>query len=456
MNRATRLAVVAFVVGCSSEPVSTGDGFVDSDLPKAADQNADPKVLEVSLEAKVTSHGFVTGVTTNAAWTYNGTIPGPLLDAKVGDRLIIHFKNSLPEATTIHWHGVRLPAAMDGTMAMQKPIEPGATFTYDFTLKDAGLFWYHPHMRSDVQVHSGLYGVIRVRGSAEPEVEREEILVLDDLTLDKDGSIVMELDDESKMMGRGGDTLLVNGAGARTFKWRPGSRVRLRMVNAANGRFFNLALPGHKFRIIGSDAGFLPQPYDSDHVLIAPGERWDAIVVPQGTGKLTLTNDPYDQGHDSGKNPALPVATVELAGDAMSPKPLPSSFPSFETLPDRPTDQTLVFNEKLVGDGFVFTINDKTYPDVPVIDIPKGEVRAFELKNEAEMDHPFHLHGFFFDVVAANGKPLFPVIRKDTIIIPKKSSLKFVARFDEAGSWMYHCHILEHAESGMAGEVHVK
>jgi FtsP/CotA-like multicopper oxidase with cupredoxin domain len=287
-------------------------------------------------------------------------------------------------------------------------------------------------------------------------VEREEILVLDDLTLDKDGSIVMELDDESKMMGRGGDTLLVNGAGGRKFKWRPGSRVRLRLVNAANGRFFNLALPGHKFRIIGSDAGFLPQPYDSDRVLIAPGERWDAIVVPQGQGTLTLTSEPYDQGHDSGKHPALPVATIELAGDAMSPKPLPSSFPSFETLPDRPTDQTFVFNEKLVGDGFVFTINDKTYPDVPVIDIPKGEVRAFELKNDAEMDHPFHLHGFFFDVVAANGKPLTPVVRKDTIIIPKKSSLKFVARFDEPGAWMYHCHILEHAESGMAGEIHVK
>lgn len=455
--RASSLLLLALLASCSSsEPASSGDGFVDTDLPKAADKNADPRVLEVSLEAKVAPHGFVTGVTTNAAWTYDGMIPGPLLDAKVGDRMIVHFKNSLPEPTTIHWHGIRLPAAMDGTMMMQKPIAPGATFDYDFTFKDAGLFWYHPHMQSDVQVHSGLYGAIRVRGTAEPEVEREEILVLDDLTLAKDGSIEQYLDDESKMMGRGGDTLLVNGLANRTFKWRPGSRVRLRLVNAANGRFFNLALAGHTFHVIGSDAGLIPQPYDADHVLIAPGERWDVIVVPQGTGKLTLMTDPYDRGHDSGKMPPAPVASIELTGDPMTPKPLPTSFPAFDALPDRPTDQTLVFNEKAVPDGFIFTINDKTYPDVPPIDIPKGEMRAFEIKNDAEMDHPFHLHGFFFDVVAANGTPVSPVRRKDTVIVPKKSSIKLVARFDEPGSWMYHCHILEHAENGMAGEIHVK
>lgn len=456
MSRPTILVLLfGLAAACSSTPPAD-DAFVDTNLPKAVDQNPDPRILEVNLEAKVGSHGFVTGVTTTGAWMYNASIPGPLLDARVGDKLIVHFKNSLPESTTIHWHGVRLPAAMDGTAMMQKPIEPGGTFTYEFVLKDAGLFWYHPHMRSDVQVHAGLYGVIRVRGDHEPEVEREEILVLDDLTLAKDGSIVMDLDDESKMMGRGGDTLLVNGVARPTFRIRSGSRVRLRLLNAANGRFFNVALPGHTFRVIGGDAGLLPQPYDTDHVLVAPGERWDVVVVPRSSGPLSLVADPYDQGHDSGKTPAKPLATFELVGEAMAPKALPATFPAIAHLADQPTDHTLVLNEKIVGAEVVFTINDKTYPDVPMLSIPKGATRAFEVRNDAEMDHPFHLHGFFFDVVQIDGKPASRILRKDTVIVPKKSSLKFVTRFDEPGTWVYHCHILEHAETGMLGEVEVK
>ncbi|MBL8722365.1 MAG: multicopper oxidase family protein [Myxococcales bacterium] len=451
-----RVALALLLLGCSSDPAPAGPEFVDTAMPRAVDQNPDPGVVEVSLEAKVGPHGFTTGVTTKNAWTYSGTIPGPLIDAKVGDRLIVHLKNSLPETTTIHWHGVRLPAAMDGTMLSQMPIEPGQTFTYEFTLKDAGLFWYHPHMRSDVQVNAGLYGVIRVRGPNEPVVDREEVVVLDDLSLKADGSIEDYLDDESKMMGRGGDLLLVNGAAARVFTWQPGSRVRLRIVNAANGRFFNLALSGHTFRVIGGDAGFLAKPYDTDHVLVAPGERYDVIVVPQGSAPLALVNDPYDRGHDSGAMPRGTVATIALAG-APTSGPLPTSLPAFTPLADRPTDHTLVLDEKLQPSGdVVFTINGKAFPDVPVIKVPLGETRAFEVKNDAEMDHPFHLHGFFFDIVQKDGKPLDPVLRKDTVIVPKKSSLKFVARFDASGTWVYHCHILEHAESGMMGTIQVE
>lgn len=449
-------ALAALLVACSSKSPEAPTGPRDTELPRAADLNADPAVLEIALEAKVAPHTFLDGVTTAKAWTYDGLIPGPLVDAKVGDTLVVHFKNSLPEATSIHWHGVRLPAAMDGSMAAQKPVAPGETFEYRFTFKDAGLFWYHPHLRSDTQVNDGLYGAIRVRGPNEPEVDQEEILVLDDLTLKKDGSIEDYLDDESKMMGRGGDTLLVNGQANRVFDWRPGSRVRLRIVNAANGRFFNLALPGHTFHVIGGDAGFLPAPVDVDDVLVAPGERYDVIVVPHGSAPLTLTNDPYDRGHDSGMMPSAPVATVRLVGDTMTTGSLPSSFPAFTPLGARPVDQTLVLNEALAGDGFVFTINGKTFPDVPTIMVRNGETRAFEVRNDSEMDHPFHLHGFFFDVVARDGKPLAPVLRKDTVIVPKKSSLSLVARFDEPGMWMYHCHILEHAEGGMMGEIHVE
>ena len=121
-------------------------------LATVVDENPDPHTLEVHLDARVATTVFGASPPT-AVWSYNGSIPGPLLDLNVGDRLIVHFTNHLPESTTIHWHGVRVPAAMDGTPAMQSPIEPGASFDYDFVVKDPGLVWFHPHMRSDAQVN---------------------------------------------------------------------------------------------------------------------------------------------------------------------------------------------------------------------------------------------------------------------------------------------------------------
>ena len=130
------------------------------------DLNPDPHVLEINLEATLTPRELIAGIPATV-WTYNGQIPGPTLRAQVGDRVIVHFTNHLPEATTLHWHGIRLDAAMDGTPSVQPPVEPGATFDYDFIVPDAGLYWYHPHVRSNIQVASGLYGAILVDDPAE-------------------------------------------------------------------------------------------------------------------------------------------------------------------------------------------------------------------------------------------------------------------------------------------------
>jgi len=432
----------------------------DGQPAPAVDENPDPKVVEIHLEAKVAQKTFGASPPT-AVWTYDGRIPGPLIDARVGDQLVVHFKNSLPEPTTIHWHGVRLPAAMDGTLAMQAPIPSGGTFDYRFTLKDAGLFWFHPHMRSDVQVNKGLYGALRVRGEAEPRADHERVLVLDDLRLKPDGSIPEYLDDTSRMMGRGGNTVLVGGSAAATLRLRPGATTRLRIVNAANGRFFNLQIPGTKLHVIGTDGG-VARPYDVDRLLVAPGERYDVMVrVPGAAGtKVTMTTEAYDRGHDSGQDPPLPVATIAIDGTPVaSPAPLPTTGASIQPLPAPGRTEALVLDEKTLPSGeVVFTINDKTSPDVPPIVVPRGEVRAFEIKNASEMDHPFHLHGFFFQLLERNGAPVGPdaLVWKDTMVVPMKSSIKVVARFDEPGMWMYHCHILEHAEHGMMGEVHVE
>ncbi len=450
------------LLGCG-ENISGGpspDPWEAVELPRAKDLDPSPDVFELELEAGVGKARYVAAGTT-PVWTYNGTSPGPLIELHVGDRLKAHFRNALPEETTIHWHGLRIPAAMDGTMAMQNPTQPGGTFEYEFVIKDPGLFWFHPHVRSDEQVEKGLYAPILVRGPNDPSADREVVWMLDDVALEADGSRPEYLDDESKMLGRHGDTLLVNGVVSPTVEVQAGELLRMRLVNAANGRFFNLAMSGQTFRVIGSDGGFLPKPYDTDRVLIAPGERYDVmLVVSAAPGeKLELTNEPYERGHGTGEDPPMRVATLRVSKQpALEGRVLPAAFPDIEALPAQPVDFPIVLNEAMVGADMTFTVNGKAFPDVPTLSVPNGSLRVLGVSNESEMDHPFHLHGFFFQVLAKNGVPMGPEApaNKDTIIVPAKGSLDLIARFDEPGMWMYHCHILEHAEGGMAGLIQVE
>lgn len=451
---------VLVCAGCDSTGSEPDPGPVEvPELIRPRNESDRADRLEVSLEAGEADKNYAPGRPTRV-WSYNATVPGPLLDAKVGDELIVHLRNRLPEDTTIHWHGVRVPALMDGTLRTQDPVPPGGEFEYRFTLKDAGLFWFHPHVRSDEQVEKGLYGVIRVKGADEPESDRESIFVLDDVNVLPDGSLSTYLDDESKMLGRQGKTLLVNGVASPIMHWRAGSLQRFRIVNVANGRFFSLSLPGYAWRVIGTDGGRMPEPYDTKTLLVSPGERYDVMLVVQGEPgeRVTLMNEPYERGHDTGKEDPMPIADFVVTDEpALSGRKLPAVFPDLERLEDGPVDQRLVLNEGLRNGELVFTINDATFPDVPVIDIAAGSVQRIEVRNDSMMDHPFHLHGTFFQVLTTGGEATPPerLANKDTVIIPQMSSLKLAARFDEPGGWMYHCHILEHAEGGMMGEIDV-
>ena len=201
----TRSSLVLFVAlsactGCASDrDAPSGTGIVDPiqpkgwdealRLPELTDLDPAPNVVRVELEARVSTVDIGLDAPARDLWTYGGTLPGPLIRAKVGDRVIIEFENSLPEETTIHWHGLRVPAAMDGVPGHSQPaIAPGGRFTYDFVVPDAGLFWYHPHVRSAVQTGFGLYGAISVEDPNEAPLPGEElILVLSDLSLDDEG-----------------------------------------------------------------------------------------------------------------------------------------------------------------------------------------------------------------------------------------------------------------------------
>lgn len=207
------------------------------ELPVLADEDPAEGVVEVTLVARPGEVELLSGVAAEV-WTYNGTLPGPTIEAQVGDELVVHFTNELPEATTIHWHGVRVPATMDGTTAMAQPIEPGESFEYRFRLEDSGTFWFHPHVRSDVQVEKGLYGVLVVRDPSEPAlpVVSDEMLVLDDVRVDPaTGALDEQVDERAQMMGREGNLVLVNGKPANLEPRRSsiGSVLRARQSSRA-------------------------------------------------------------------------------------------------------------------------------------------------------------------------------------------------------------------------------
>lgn len=430
----------------------------DSVLQGVIDENPAPDAIDITLEARPGEIQYGEN-RPSTVWTYNGQIPGPFVEAKVGDTLTVRFTNRLPEPTTIHWHGIRLPAAMDGTLAMQDPIQPGETFVYSFTFKDAGLYWYHPHIRSDIQVQKGLYGAILVRAKDEPAVDQEKVLVLDDVRLKPDGSLSEFLDDEAKMMGREGNTLLVNGIESATLRTWPGALVRLRLVNVANGRFFNLRIPGVTLRVIGTDGGLIFRPYETDTLLMSPGERYDVLFkAPAQATTLPIYNEPYERGHDSGHAEQTTVAELVVEGEP-STGTIPQTSAEIERLTVAGAATVPIrLSEKFNEEGkLLFMINEEVHPDVPMVHAMSGETKVLELDNQSDMDHPFHLHGFFFQVLARNGEPepQDALANKDTIIVPGRQKLTLAARLDEPGMWMYHCHILEHAEGGMMGELEV-
>jgi FtsP/CotA-like multicopper oxidase with cupredoxin domain len=442
--------------GSSMQPPGFKDGVA---LPEAVDKNPDPNIVEIDLEAKPSPVELWPGVRTEVL-TYNGSCPGPLIRAKVGDRIIVHFKNSLATQTTIHWHGVRVPANMDGTPSSQDPVMPGGSFDYDFHVPDAGLYWYHPHIDSSVQVAEGLYGAIVVEDPSEPkDLGDEVVMVLSDIDSPDAGLVAPPSDVPLvHLFGGEGNVILVNGRVKPRLSARVGLRQRWRFVNAARSRFFQLSLPGHKFVRIGGDGGFIEAPVESDMLLLTPGERADVSIVPTGQPDTDVVMRwiPYDRGYGTAfARPAEDVMTLHLdAAPAVTPAPLPAHFRTID-----PIDMTSVTQTNIVLtvtpldaglDAGGLLVNGKMFDTMVMAKV--GETSVWTVDNQTDWDHPWHLHGFFFQPLDANGQPVHEW--KDTYDIPTKKSRSFVVRYDDrTGDWMFHCHILEHAELGMMGMV---
>jgi FtsP/CotA-like multicopper oxidase with cupredoxin domain len=422
----------------------------------AAEPAPGGRVIEVDLEAGETEWEFIAGKKT-LAWAYNGQVPGPVLEARVGDVLELRLTNRLPEPTLIHWHGLQLPAPMDGTGMVQHPVEPGATFTYRFRLPDAGTFWYHPHINETVQLERGLYGAIVVRGPDEPQLDSERVLVLDDVDLDRRGQIKPPGWWIERHDGRQGGTRLVNGRKEPELTMAAGHVERWRIVNAASARYVRLSIGGRPFTLLGTDGGLLQAPVTMSEVLVTPADRLDLAVGPFAEGEtLQVESLAYDR-RTIARAKGETFATIRVGPAAPSRAIIPQTLRVIDELVTGPVSATreVHLGFKLSAKhGVDFVINkERHHRDRPV---RVGELQVWDLINDTLMDHPFHLHGFFFQVVHVNGEPPAFLSWEDTVNVPPRSRVRIAWMPDDRpGEWMYHCHILEHHESGMMGHFEV-
>jgi FtsP/CotA-like multicopper oxidase with cupredoxin domain len=426
-----------------------------------------PKTIEVNLTASVTTLSLQPGIKSEV-FAYNGQTPGPTLDVREGDHVIVHFKNDLPEPTTVHWHGIHLPFDSDGSP--YHPIAPGATHDYVFTVPvgTAGTYWYHPHPdhRTGIMIGKGLYGGIIVRAADDPLPASmpEKFLILSDNRFLQDGSIDFPHPqshhatiDESN--GREGPVLFVNGVVMPKISIRSGEVQRWRIVNASAGRIYRLVLTGHTFIQVGTDGGLFEKPVEEKEILLTTGERVELLVRGSDApgGKSVLQTLPYDryvpQTRPKDWETTRDLLTLETTNDApVAPVAIPAVLRKVPALDTNAVTavRTVVFSQGLINGKMM---------DMARVDVSTkvGATEIWEIENVVGMDHPFHLHGFQFQVLDRDGVPEKYRAWKDMLNIPKHSSARIIVRYDDfPGKWMFHCHILDHEDHGMMGVLEVR
>lgn len=424
---------------------------------EAAQPDPGRAVVSIELEVRELTWEFQPGLATRACGI-GGTVPGPTIEARVGDVLDIRLSNYMSEPTVIHWHGLRIPAAMDGTETVQRPVKPGEAFTYRFKLPDAGTFWYHSHVNETVQLERGVYGALIVRGHGDPRLDAERVLLLDDVELDADGEIKppgwwMESHD-----GREGSIRLVNGKREPTLTIAAGQVEHWRVVNAASARYIRLSIGGRPFRIIGTDGGLITSPIAATEVLLVPADRVDLAVGPFAEGEtLRVESLPFRRGSiKKSKTPEL-FAMLKVGSSAPAIGLVPEFLRQIDPLV---TGSVAATREVRLGwtlglkHGVQFTINEELHHRAESVRV--GELQVWDIINDSPVHHPFHLHGFFFQVLEVNGTPPAFLSWEDTVNVPARGRVRIAWMPDDRpGDWMYHCHILEHHAAGMMAHFEV-
>jgi FtsP/CotA-like multicopper oxidase with cupredoxin domain len=425
---------------------------------------------------------------------YDGQLPGPTLVLREGEKVALRLENRLDEPTNLHLHGVPIAPAVDDPRVL---VDPGQAKTYEFEVLpgSAGTYWYHPHGHGSVgpQLFAGLSGplIVEPAGGAPSWLAGvpERVLLLKDLALSGGDPAPHTPDDW--LNGKEGDLVLVNGEVAPRIDVEGGA-VRLRLVNASNARYFRLHVEGHELVVLGAGIGFAEAPAAFESFVLAPGERVEACLRLSASGEFRLLALPYDRGADmSGMSgdagmPApegsvegmlmhghggmaghrsdggarlgnrAPVLLATLVAPGAGPRfELPPTL-SQERFPDAGRAEArrpFVLSEDMLDGRMRFLINGREF-DAGRIDFRcrLGSVEHWEIRNEADMDHPFHLHVFPFVVVSRNGAPEPLRMWRDTVNLAAGASVEILVPFNRfTGTVMYHCHIVEHEDLGMMG-----
>jgi FtsP/CotA-like multicopper oxidase with cupredoxin domain len=440
---------------------------------------AEPYIKEFRLTAEPATVNLTDiGHPDTAVWTYDGTVPGPALRVRQGEPVRITVINKLGEDTTVHWHGIRLPNAMDGVPGVtQKPVRPGESFTYEFTPPDAGTFWYHPHADSLQQLGRGLAGALIVEEREPVAVDRDLLWLIEDWRLDNEGRIAGGFGNrmEAGMSGRIGNTVTINGHVPEPVSVRAGERVRLRLVNAALARIVGLRFDAHQPVVVAYDG----QPCDPNRpkggrVVLGPAMRADLIIDMNGNpGQSYRVIDDFYQD--------IAYKFVDLAYDPGRPARDPPSAGPSKLPANRLPEPDLAAAERreialqggmmgamgmmgsgmmggmgmMGGGGATWAMNGMSMtgdgqPNMPpLLTLKRGKTCVLALRNETAWWHPMHLHGHSFRVISRNGKPNPIREWRDTVLVPARESVEIAFVADNPGDWMFHCHVTDHQEAGM-------
>ena len=450
---ATRRKVLAGMLGLGAA-AAAGSGFWLGRSQRPVDNFVELIASEQNIE-------LLPGLQT-PAWTFGGSAPGREIRVRQGDWLNLRFINRLPEPTTIHWHGIRLPLEMDGVPYLsQLPVLPGEYFDYRFQLNDAGSFWYHPHVGSAHQLGRGLVGPLIVEEREPSGFAHERVLSLKTWHIDENGQFTdFSIGREAARGGTQGRLTTINGRPAPQIELPAGQIVRLRILNLDNTVTYRLNLPDAEARIYALDGHPIsPQPLGEEYWL-GPGMRIElGLRVPAAGQELALRNGP------------LRLATLRSIAAASSEQPgdWPPALPRNPVAePDLQRAETLRFNFEWTGalsdartptywqiNGQAWDIMDKTCADRPLVTLKRGQSYIFELRNMTQYLHPIHLHGLSFKVISSNRRSIDQPWFTDTYLLGRNETARIALVADNPGTWMFHCHVIDHMETGLMAAIRI-
>ncbi|HQY44277.1 MAG TPA: multicopper oxidase family protein [Paracoccaceae bacterium] len=433
--------------------------------------------ISLSLAPGPARYPLTGAAVTEAMMSYAADAPPPVLRLRQGQPARISVLNNLSEITTVHWHGVRVPFAQDGVPWLtQVPIGPGETYVYDFTPPDAGTYWYHPHCNTLEQIARGLAGVLIVDEAEDQAFDADIAVLVRDFRLGKDGQFIAFA--SPRNMARGGTFGTVS-----TADWAvdpvisapAGGLVRLRLVVTDVTRVYDLSLQGAEAMLVALDGQPLVNPEAlSEGLLIAPGQRADLVVRMPDLADETVSLVMRLRGKEERVLARLVASGPSLSRRLADLRPLP---PNPTALPDLAQAEALdfVFGWSPEGNapesgGFCgdvpyrfWSINrqvfggdappDPARPGTPLAELRLGKSYRFRLRNETQNDHPIHLHGFAMHLIGPDGKLTGQA--RDTILLRSHDVTEVAVLADNPGDWVFHCHVIEHQKTGLAGIIRV-